>query len=191
MDDAEFLNAVAFIKTDVERELQLARLNGRGELGTVLHSGGGNLLAALGLLCYTEFGGKILFGHKKKNGDDHSKKNFDDFFRMLGPKYAALLGVCNVYNVFRCGLAHEYAVKEPCSIAMFSDQPDGIGVGPTGIHFIVVQSYFRALLAALQSVPRLRRIRYRAYFLWENRTGRCWWDAESNWLEAESAEPAG
>ncbi len=31
-------------------------------------------------------------------------------------------------------------------------------------------------------------IRRRAYYLWENRTGATWWDAFSNWLEAERVE---
>jgi hypothetical protein len=32
------------------------------------------------------------------------------------------------------------------------------------------------------------RIRDRAYFLWENREGLAWWDADSNWFEAEGTE---
>lgn len=34
------------------------------------------------------------------------------------------------------------------------------------------------------------RVRERAYFLWENRQGREWWDADSNWREAEEQENA-
>jgi hypothetical protein len=37
--------------------------------------------------------------------------------------------------------------------------------------------------------PRsFERIRERAYFLWADRTGSQWWDAEANWLEAERAD---
>jgi hypothetical protein len=190
MDDAEFLKAVAFIQTDVERELQLARLNEHGQLGAALNTGGGNLLAALGLLSYTEFGGKVLFNHKKRNGDDHSRRNFDDFFRLLGPDYEAFLAGRNVYNIFRCGLVHEYSVKRPCGIYMFGNQSHGIGIDSSGVYFIVIENYLRALLKALRSVPRLRRIRHRAYFLWENQTGAAWWDPVSNWFEAEAQEPA-
>jgi hypothetical protein len=35
---------------------------------------------------------------------------------------------------------------------------------------------------------RERRIRERAYFLWENRSGRFWWNSISNWIEAEEQE---
>ena len=35
---------------------------------------------------------------------------------------------------------------------------------------------------------RATRVRNRAYFHWENRTGRQWWDPVSNWLQAESEE---
>jgi hypothetical protein len=35
---------------------------------------------------------------------------------------------------------------------------------------------------------RAERVRERAYFLWENRMGSAWWDAVSNWLEAERIE---
>ena len=36
--------------------------------------------------------------------------------------------------------------------------------------------------------PHNEGIRYRAYFLWKNRTGTTWWDAVANWLEAERTE---
>lgn len=35
---------------------------------------------------------------------------------------------------------------------------------------------------------RDRRIRERAFFLWENRSGRFWWDSVSNWIEAEEQD---
>lgn len=34
----------------------------------------------------------------------------------------------------------------------------------------------------------LERVRVRAYFLAENKSGRKWWDRDSNWLEAETLE---
>ena len=37
---------------------------------------------------------------------------------------------------------------------------------------------------------RRHRIAQRAYFLWENRSGERWWDAVSNWLQAEQIESA-
>jgi hypothetical protein len=35
---------------------------------------------------------------------------------------------------------------------------------------------------------RRRTIRERAFFLWENESGKRWWDPASNWLEAEKSE---
>lgn len=34
----------------------------------------------------------------------------------------------------------------------------------------------------------IERVRIRAYFLWENQTGKAWWDPVSNWTEAEKKE---
>lgn len=44
-------------------------------------------MAALALLSYTEFGGKLKFGCKKKGGADHASENFNRFFGELGPAY--------------------------------------------------------------------------------------------------------
>lgn len=54
--------------------------------------GGGNLLAALGLLCYTEFAGKLRFGVKRADGSDVASANFNQFFDLLGPEYQAFRG---------------------------------------------------------------------------------------------------
>jgi hypothetical protein len=83
-----------------------------------LTSGGGNFLAALGLLCYTEFGGKLRFGGKRADGRDVASANFNQFFDCLGPAYQTFRAQHNVYDLFRCGLAHEYYVKKNCTIAM-------------------------------------------------------------------------
>ena len=39
-------------------------------------------------------------------------------------------------------------------------------------------------------VPDLERVRVRAFFLWENQTGRMWWDPDQNWTEAYEHEAA-
>ena len=66
-----------FILGDVQREVDLAR---RGD-------GGGNYLAALGLLCYTEVLGGIARGTLAAR---QGRKNFNEFFRSLGPEFAAV-----------------------------------------------------------------------------------------------------
>jgi len=55
-----------FIYSDIEREIQLARATEdpikKEEIEKLqINTGGGNFLAALGLLCYTEFIGKLIF----------------------------------------------------------------------------------------------------------------------------------
>jgi hypothetical protein len=119
-----------FMFTDIQREIALARLN----------LGGGNFLAALGLLCYTEFLGGVK---RDKLQRRESKRNFDAFFKTLGPEYAALLTEMNVYDVFRCGMAHEYFVKRNCVIAMLKGgERCGLGCLPGGGLYFVVERYF-------------------------------------------------
>jgi hypothetical protein len=71
--------------SDIEREIQLARAHRQKLQNLGVIAGGGNFLAALGLLCYTEFGGKLRFAHKRPDGSDLASKNFNDFFDLLGP----------------------------------------------------------------------------------------------------------
>lgn len=65
MSRDEFLVAKGFIFADVEREIQLARVDPAALRALGVRPGGGNFLAALGLLCYTEFGGKLRFNVKR------------------------------------------------------------------------------------------------------------------------------
>ena len=112
MSRDEFIQATLFMFSDIEREIQLARADA-GQLQTMgITPGGGNFLAALGLLCYTEFGGKLQFAVKHPNGTDVASANFNKFFDALGHDYAAFRATHNVYDVFRCGLAHECYVKK-------------------------------------------------------------------------------
>lgn len=86
------------------------------EAAGIKHSGGGNFLAALGALCYTEYGGWLQFGKKPT-------ENFNRFFDTLGTDYAAFRQKHNVYNIFRCGLAHEYFVKGLSYGISLSEEP--------------------------------------------------------------------
>ena len=150
MDRAAFEQAKLFIFSDVEREIQLARASQADE--SALQSlgitpGGGNFLAALGLLCYTEFGGKLKY--RRKTASD----NFNRFFDYLGPDYKAFRAGFKdqneVYNVVRCGLAHEYYVKKSCCIAMVaSGSGPGIGRDSSGRFYLIVESYCRDLKRA-------------------------------------------
>ncbi len=154
MERAAFEQAKLFIFSDLEREIQLARASQANE--SVLRSlgitpGGGNFLAALGLLCYTEFGGKLKY--RKKTASE----NFNRFFDYLGPDYKAFRAGFNrqndVYDVFRCGLAHEYYIKKSCAIAMLDSGPGpGIGRDSSGRFYFTVESYCRDLKRAFDQL---------------------------------------
>src|SRR5678815_767764 len=129
---------------DIEREVELGRVADEQALRALgVRPGGGNFLAALGLLSYTEFGGKLKFNCKKPNGTEHASENFNRFFDELGHGYAKLRSSGhNVYDTFRCGLAHEYFIKKHCGIAMLGTGiPCGICQLPDGRYEFVVEQY--------------------------------------------------
>jgi len=129
-----------FIFSDIRREIELAR-SGKPA---------GNFLSALGLLCYTEFMGGILKGSFKSGT---AKSRFDAFFNSMGQGYKSLNQQIDVYNVFRCGMAHEYFIKGNCIIAMLKDDETlGIGITPRGRYYFVVERYFEDFAAACHSL---------------------------------------
>ncbi len=154
MDKAAFKQAKLFIFSDVEREIQVARASqaDKSALQSLgITPGGGNFLAALGLLCYTEFGGKLKY--RKKTASE----NFNRFFDYLGPNYKAFRASFKrqneVYDVFRCGLAHEYYVKKSCDIKMLANGPGpGIGRDSPGRFYFIVDSYCRDLKRAFDQL---------------------------------------
>ena len=149
----EFLQAKLFIFSDVEREIQLAKADRNALQALGVNPGGGNFLAALGLLCYTEFGGKLRFGVKRADGTDIASANFNQFFDLLGPKYQAFRAQHNVYDLFRCGLAHEYHVKKSCTIAMLAGGPmPGLEMDAAGHYLFVVESYCHDLKSAFEDL---------------------------------------
>lgn len=146
-----------YMCADIEREIAIAR---SGKLA-------GNFLCALGLLSYTEFMGGLLL---KELGSRASGKLFNEFFDYMGPGYRSFRHRCNVYHIFRCGLAHEYFVKHKCTIIMLNIStptrifgtiegvspslyvPDsilnppvnvGIGMAPNGRYFFIVEKYYQ------------------------------------------------
>ena len=154
MQRDRFDRARAFIAADIGREIRLARGETsrwrrlvRWALGNP--PGGGNFLAALGLLCYTEFAGRAK---RDDFSDGNARACFDDFFRDLGPEYSELLKTRSIYRDLRCGLAHEYFVKRSCAIAMLAFQPQ-CGVQWDGERYIfVVEAYWQDFQAAFQKL---------------------------------------
>jgi hypothetical protein len=153
MNKTAFIQAKQFIFNDVEREMQIARAE-RDKLQHMgITPGGGNFLAALGLLCYTEFGGKLRFERKRADGSDIASENFNLFFDELGPMYQDFRRQHNVYDIFRCGLAHEFYVKESCTIYMFNGQDiPGIGIDESGKYRFIVENYCRDLKRAFDTL---------------------------------------
>lgn len=105
---------VGWMFSDIPREIDLARSD----------KDAGNILCALGLLCYTEFMGGTVLGNLTVRP---IKRRFDAFFNSMGVDHEIFNQTVNVYDVFRCGLAHEYFVKHNCEIAMLkNDETLGI-----------------------------------------------------------------
>lgn len=147
MTQNEFTDAMRLMFADIDREIELAKADGNALQAAGVRPGGGNFLATLGLLCYTEFGGKLQFG-KKRSAD-----NFNQFFKSLGPDYESFRASHDVYDIFRCGLAHEYYVKKGCTIAMLEGGPRaGIGIDSSGRYYFVVESYCRDLKKAFDNL---------------------------------------
>jgi hypothetical protein len=151
-----------FIYADIEREIALAHAQETHpeQLAALGVQGAGNLLTALGLLCYTEYiGGLMRGGHFAK---DECAANFNAAFGELGTPYRRFRQHCNVYDVFRCGLAHQYATKGDCEISMLRrEAQEGIGRLPNGKFFFNVEAYYddfktmcERLLAAGRLDPR-------------------------------------
>jgi len=159
VDLADFRQARQFMFQDVRREIELAKATATaaGKAALIragVRPGGGNFMAALALLCYTEFGGKLKYGHMK-NGKDRAAENFNSFFDELGPAYAAFRKQHKVYDIFRCGLAHEYYVKEACSIAMLGSSTEaGVRIESNGHYRLVVEPFCHHLERAFDRLEK-------------------------------------
>jgi hypothetical protein len=132
-----------FIFSDIQREINLAR-SGRDA---------GNLLAALGLLCYTEFMGGFI---NRTWTRGNSKANFNAFFKQMGHYYASFNGPkSTAYYEFRCGMVHIYLVKKDCVIYMLKKSTlHGVGELPDGRYYFVVEKYLEDFQAACMDTYR-------------------------------------
>jgi hypothetical protein len=156
MQHSDFTEAKRFIYADIEREIRLAYASELDDFKAAVQPfgiplGGANFLAAMGLLSYTEFAGKL------KYGSDYASTNFNCFFDDLGAGYKQFRASCpKVYDIFRCGLVHEYLPKATCDIHMSRkpDKPVGIGVEPSGQYYFVVETYFEDLKHALDQLEK-------------------------------------
>ena len=142
---------------DIKREIEIAK-SGKDA---------GNVLCALGLMAYTEFMGSLMPSNENVK---YSSQIFNEFLRYMGKEYSDLLDVkkINVYDHFRCGLAHEYFIKNTCTIAMLNSTEGklkvegnpieeiekpvncGIIVASNGNYLMVVEKYYDDLFSACE-----------------------------------------
>jgi hypothetical protein len=95
----------------------------------------------------------VKYDRRRKDGEPFASANFNLFFDDLGPDYRDFRRQHRVYDVFRCGLAHEYYVKRSCVIAMFpAAAGPGIGMASDGRYYFIVDTYFRDLDRALEAL---------------------------------------
>jgi hypothetical protein len=123
---------------------------------TVAVEAGANYLAALGLICYSEFLGRRIAEMR----NEPPGTNFDCFKRFvchyMGYDLGSLAGA--VYGSFRDGLVHEYFIKgRETAVATELHQLDpaervaGLAFDPTGgLRVFFVREYFRDFEAGLR-----------------------------------------
>jgi len=138
-----------FMTTDIRREIQLAHRTVAGAIEPDLVPGGGNVLAAIGLLTFTEFLGWVMKRTRAENQHWDDEQTFNEGFRLLGPQYEAILDqkLVKPYHEFRSSLVHSYAVEKTFCVDMPGDAPCGIVKESDGWHF-VVERYFADFSAA-------------------------------------------
>lgn len=145
-----------FMRSDIQKQLDLAKSG----------VGGANVLAALGLLVYTEALGRI----REKNGlapgidGGPNARHFNACFDLMGARYPKWRRAFprrsgqTVYRAFRNGMAHEYVPKVPVELVMFGRRgrpvPSvAIVTDRTGYVF-VVEAYLLHLMRAARRIER-------------------------------------
>ncbi len=156
--DEYFAELPVWMENDVLREIQLARASftddGKKALGALgISAGGGNLLAALGLVAYTEALGLIRVWNKN-HAHGTTEECFLAFFdKMNGGSYkrwAQAWGQSRagttIYEVLRCGLVHEYRPKVDSEF--WIGDGDDLGLAEEEGHVIFkVEPYYRHFCA--------------------------------------------
>lgn len=156
--DEYFAELPGWMENDVLREIQLARASsteeGRRALAALgISAGGGNLLAALGLVAYTEALGLIRVWNRKR-AHGKTEECFLAFFNeMKGGSYqrwAQEWGQSHpgtsIYEVLRCGLVHEYRPKVDSEFWIGDGQE--LGLAEENGHLIFkVEPYYRHFCA--------------------------------------------
>lgn len=109
------------MKNDIRREIQLARVtrDRPGLMAELELSGGGNLLAALGLVAYSEALGRLRIWNRGLGYGRHAEDCFLAFldemdggsYRRWREHWEHAHPTTTLYETLRCGLMHEYQPK--------------------------------------------------------------------------------
>lgn len=151
--DEYFREIGAWMKNDIKREIELAMVsqtqNGSDALSALGVSGGaGNLLAALGLVAYTEALGLLRVWNTTNRGYGTPSECFLAFFdKMAGGAYKswwenwAGSGGKPIYDVLRNGLVHEYRPKVDSEFWIGNGDDLGLGESDGALVFKVAPYY--------------------------------------------------
>lgn len=170
--DEYFAEIGEWMKNDIKREIELARVSQSAEGQRALSAlgipaGGGNLLAALGLIAYTEALGLLrVWNSTTPHRYDSPSECFNAFFdKMAGSRYNAWwdswpgkLGK-PVYDVLRNGLVHEYRPKVDSEFHIGAGQDLGLAERDGVLIFRIAPYYAHfcdeldALHAELRAMP--------------------------------------
>lgn len=140
-----------FMENDIQRELMFARTP----------HGGGNVLAALGLVVYTEVLGRIRTRNDPSTPNLKYAANFNACFDLMGAGYASWRARFErrerrpLYSALRNGLTHEYAPKVPFKVVIFCG-PRGeprVAIARRSRRYIfVVEAYLRDFRTAARRI---------------------------------------
>ena len=145
-----------FMRSDIQKQLDLAK-SGKG---------GANVLAALGLIVYTEALGRIRIRNGLAPGIDGgpTARNFNACFDLMGYRYANWRSAFRrrsgqtVYRAFRNGMAHEYMPKVSVKVVMFgrvgAPLPRVAIVTQPHQYVFVVEAYLAHLMRAARRIER-------------------------------------
>jgi hypothetical protein len=155
--DDYFAELPVWMKNDILREIQLAHVSstsaGRKALTDLgIAAGGGNLLAALGLVAYSEALGLLRFWNRRRTHGTPEQCFLAFFDGMQGGAYKRWREVweqahgVTIYEVLRCGLVHEYRPK--LDSAFWMGEGAGLGLADEDGRLVFkVEPYYRHFCA--------------------------------------------
>ena len=127
------------------------------------HAGGGNYLAALGLLCYTEYLGAFKIARRGTDKDGRprrgqAEKNFVAFLMTMGQPYRDFeaemrAAGTRIYDVYRNGFAHEYGAKGACEVVLPGSADCGLAK-ERDVYKFYVETYYDDFMTAAKSLPQ-------------------------------------